>query len=603
MKKVMLFPTLLILVMAGISVGQTKPATYSAADAAEIERLIEQLGSEKPARREDAQKALVKIGPPAVAALEHATADKDAERATRAAEALKAIRLDGFRAAMDKLSALDWGQLYQGGKPSLVCDQPSAEPAIDLIAGEAQEPRKSLLRRRIEPAKGGAGPIVEMTLFESPRQAQVYLQLPNREMANTYELAISDGPVVLGYLLTVRSRKDVTPARIFFAIGSVMVYIQDNASQLPRDQKRLLAVAKNAASLLLDADSLAELSKQTRSRPLTSAVCGMTLQGRLLDQPGGKPLGNFPMRLTANGHEIKTRTNEQGWYRFDGIVPASWDFLVRPIVDDGENAWRQSAVGRPYDSSATSGAITLEDAYLKLTTITVKVLDSADGKAVAGADVIIPHATSSYLVKSGAKGIFKVLMSPQVFEFTCFGTRDRYMSSQRQQVTIESGKDQTVEVKLDSAPAVTGRVLLPDGKGAAKAKISVDLKWTNDANAAKLIQAARKKYPDAPKFPQPGMDTPWINGYGSGSSTIADAEGKFTIYLRPPSPRIYEAVLRIRLTAISADGSSSGQIEATTTTVKVDLEPQRIALEPISSATSKPSTAPAAGHDSGEHTP
>jgi hypothetical protein len=70
----------------------TSPAsTQPAADAAEIERLIKQLGSDKFAEREAAQQALVKIGEPAKAALQAAARDKKQERASRAVSALKQI--------------------------------------------------------------------------------------------------------------------------------------------------------------------------------------------------------------------------------------------------------------------------------------------------------------------------------------------------------------------------------------------------------------------------------------------------------------------------------------------------------------------------------
>ena len=80
----------------------TSPAAQPAADAAEIERLIKQLGSERQTERDAAQQALVKVGLPAVAALQSATADKDAERAERA------------KAAWRQIEESAWGQPNQG---------------------------------------------------------------------------------------------------------------------------------------------------------------------------------------------------------------------------------------------------------------------------------------------------------------------------------------------------------------------------------------------------------------------------------------------------------------------------------------------------------
>jgi len=72
-------------------VWRVSSATQPAADAAEIDRLIKQLGSEKFADRDAAQKALVKIGLPAVEPLRRATGHSEPEIASRAKQALAEI--------------------------------------------------------------------------------------------------------------------------------------------------------------------------------------------------------------------------------------------------------------------------------------------------------------------------------------------------------------------------------------------------------------------------------------------------------------------------------------------------------------------------------
>ena len=67
------------------------PATQPEVSAAEIDRLIKQLGSEKFAERDLAQRTLVKIGLPAVPALRAASADTNPERAQRAKQALASM--------------------------------------------------------------------------------------------------------------------------------------------------------------------------------------------------------------------------------------------------------------------------------------------------------------------------------------------------------------------------------------------------------------------------------------------------------------------------------------------------------------------------------
>jgi 1,2-phenylacetyl-CoA epoxidase catalytic subunit len=111
----------------------TQPATQSAADAAEIERLIRQLGGDTSAQREAAQQALVKIGPPAMEALRAAAADISAERAERAKAALRQIEeataQEQIRRTNERFSAM----LRQWAKAGRTDEAPPA-----LRAGEIQ---------------------------------------------------------------------------------------------------------------------------------------------------------------------------------------------------------------------------------------------------------------------------------------------------------------------------------------------------------------------------------------------------------------------------------------------------------------------------------
>ncbi|HUS46985.1 MAG TPA: efflux RND transporter permease subunit, partial [Phycisphaerae bacterium] len=93
-------------------------STQPAADAAEIERLIRQLGSDKFAEREEAQKELVKIGVPALEPLRAAAKDADAERAQRAKAAIAQICAFDLDDAAKKLTAAVGGT-WRVRKPGL----------------------------------------------------------------------------------------------------------------------------------------------------------------------------------------------------------------------------------------------------------------------------------------------------------------------------------------------------------------------------------------------------------------------------------------------------------------------------------------------------
>ena len=75
----------------------------SAEEKARIEKLVAGLGAEEWAAREEASKALVKIGAPAESALRQAARSKDAEVASRAREALNVIEAASRKPTLDAL--------------------------------------------------------------------------------------------------------------------------------------------------------------------------------------------------------------------------------------------------------------------------------------------------------------------------------------------------------------------------------------------------------------------------------------------------------------------------------------------------------------------
>jgi hypothetical protein len=112
------------------------PSTQPAADAAGIDRLIEQLGGETAAQREAAQQALVKIGLPAAEALRAAAADRNAERAERAKAALRqiegAISQERIRRTKERFSAM-LRQWAKAGRPDEAPPAPRAGEIQRLI--------------------------------------------------------------------------------------------------------------------------------------------------------------------------------------------------------------------------------------------------------------------------------------------------------------------------------------------------------------------------------------------------------------------------------------------------------------------------------------
>jgi len=112
---------LVTIITAGIAVGVSyspqagpnadlsdKPVTQPAAGAAEIDRLVKQLGSEKVDERKKAQAALIRIGRPAEARLLAAARDSKLERARRAELALQEIEAARLQVKLTSVEHLLW---------------------------------------------------------------------------------------------------------------------------------------------------------------------------------------------------------------------------------------------------------------------------------------------------------------------------------------------------------------------------------------------------------------------------------------------------------------------------------------------------------------
>jgi len=136
--------------------GATQPAAQAAPSTssgqAEIDRLIRQLGSEEFAEREAAQKALVEIGLPAVAALERVVHDKDQERAMRARGVLERIK----QAVEAEKTA--WGKAVNGLRIGLRLDEPDPPyrpgELVSLVLSAQNTGKKPLSLTDRHPLKG-----------------------------------------------------------------------------------------------------------------------------------------------------------------------------------------------------------------------------------------------------------------------------------------------------------------------------------------------------------------------------------------------------------------------------------------------------------------
>jgi len=129
------------------------PSTRPAASAAEIARLVGQLGAGDARQRNEAQKALEKIGEPAVGELEKAARDGNLERAMRAKAALDEIHLiPRLRADLAKVGLDADKHTFNPDKTGLAIigqlEKVGAREACEVLLEFIQTPRQDRLLRK-----------------------------------------------------------------------------------------------------------------------------------------------------------------------------------------------------------------------------------------------------------------------------------------------------------------------------------------------------------------------------------------------------------------------------------------------------------------------
>jgi hypothetical protein len=155
-----------------------------AADAAGIDRLIEQLGGETVSQRDAAQQALEAIGSAALPALRAASRDRNPERALRAGETAKAIddaRQARWREELNRLEASNQSTLKAGGRAAYV------RRYRQFIDAHPECDRNLDLEQRI--AQSYESDIPESNEARDPaKAAEVYLDITRRYDPNLPEI-------------------------------------------------------------------------------------------------------------------------------------------------------------------------------------------------------------------------------------------------------------------------------------------------------------------------------------------------------------------------------------------------------------------------------
>ena len=284
------------------------------------------------------------------------------------------------------------------------------------------------------------------------------------------------------------------------------------------------------------------------------------LVGRVVDRPGGKPIVAAKVRVYSEWtHDIvELQTDRDGAYGFVPLVPGPYRLMV---VDRPAGVWAEGAViyvtddpgkyptgktemirvnqgqfaeikdlppGRRVDPDYTAEAAVvvpgqprrLPDLHLTLPQCISGTVRDEPNRPVPGATIsFLAAAMSRSEIKTDVNGHYRLYTPPRKVSIQCEGTSDRYYPSDPtgdRSIPVPAGQEVGgTDFKVVSAPAVAGRVVLPDrGKTPAGMDVWVLVSW-RDARLARGIIPG-------------GL----IYNSNLCARVKTDANGNFTAYLR-----------------------------------------------------------------------
>jgi beta-lactamase regulating signal transducer with metallopeptidase domain len=237
--------------------------------------------------------------------------------------------------------------------------------------------------------------------------------------------------------------------------------------------------------------------KRIASRPAAATQpakkTGITLTGRVLDKPGGKPLAAVAVTLKRyNAHGLISqqivRTDKNGRYIFHH---AKGETYASISINTPSAVWCRGArvsfkIGEKDAQSP--------DLYAKTNqTISGTVRDVKTGKPAPATiiGVSIPNDNPSR-VTTDASGGFKLYVLPRKLTVHCYGNATSHYppeSKRTREVTVATGRHiQSIDFKVPEAPSFTGSVTLPNGKPAGGAEVDVIMKWPISVKKARSLE-------------------------------------------------------------------------------------------------------------------
>jgi len=317
---------------------------------------------------------------------------------------------------------------------------------------------------------------------------------------------------------------------------------------------------------------------------------GPSVTGRVLDVPGGKAAGGVTVTLWHGGDgKIRTAwTDKLGRYSFQGVPASGHEYVLR-VGTLPTGVWSEG-------TSVTVGKEDVRASDLCVSrpqSVSGVVRDVATGKPVAGVGINFSTTDAKGNrdeVTTDAQGRFRLYVVPREVELHCEGTDRYYAEARNKTVTVKAGQHLgDVDLMVQSAPAIAGRILLPRGKAAGNLDVDcmVHWSWSTVQDQKRIAEAKERKAKRQPS-PDEGKSRPFERREGPRPFSLppgaiemfrvkTDREGRFPCYLRQPFGFDRDAAVNIVIHTRLADHSLAGLKVMETTTI--DPLPDHVELK------------------------
>jgi HEAT repeat protein len=231
---------------------------------------------------------------------------------------------------------------------------------------------------------------------------------------------------------------------------------------------------------------MAEKSPMTKpAQPTTQPAAtdeGLTVSGRLLDKPGGKPLAGVTVTLKLHRNQSPSshqtaRTDKNGRYVFHDPKGKAYASVS---IDTPKGVWCR---GARTSFAVGTGKVQSPGLYLKTNqTVSGTVRDVKTGKPVPAAlvGVSIPGDNPAR-VAADDDGRFTLYVLPRKLTVQCYGNvTSHYPPESNRTITVTvppKRRIRNIDFKAPETPSFTGSVALPNGKPAKKADVDVLIHW------------------------------------------------------------------------------------------------------------------------------